>query len=146
MVFAAYTSAQESNMTEEIIVPGKAKISYVGNGLIIIKMLPGSVIDLDTARDIVKLTSDIANNELHCNLVDIRNMKYISADAQKHFSRQNHHNIPAIALLIDSRIQKNLANLYFKFTNPMIPTRAFDNEEEAEHYLLQKLKERKGLS
>jgi hypothetical protein len=134
-----------NEMEREIVVPDKAEIKFGEDRILKIRMLPGSNIDLTSAVAIVEHAAKITDKELHCNFIDIRQMTYISSDAQKHFSKQNNTYVPAIAVLMVSTIQKKLVNMYFSFLNPMIPTRAFDNEEEAMVWLRKKLIESEDL-
>ncbi len=128
-----------NEMEREIVVPEKAEITYGEERILKIRMLPGSNIDLSAAIAIVEHATEISGKELHCNFIDIRRMTYISSEAQKHFSKQNNTYVPAIAVLMVSNIQKKLVNMYFSFLNPMIPTRAFDDEEAAMVWLRKKL-------
>lgn len=132
-------------MHRESIIPGKAVISSNGNGLITIRMLPKSSIDLHTAALIVDHATELSDKQLHCNLVDIREMKYISSEAQQYFSKQNSTIVPAISILMDSRMQKSIINVYFRLTNPLIPTRAFNDEKEAIRWAKKKLNESKAF-
>lgn len=129
----------------EVIIPGKAKVGYDGKGILEIRMLPKSTIDLKAAIAIVDHALEITQKAVHCNLVDIRDMSYISNEAQKHFADQNNTHVPAVAILMNSAVQKNLTNIYFRFSNPMIPTRAFDNEDKAMEWLQSKLEESTNL-
>ena len=128
-----------NEMDREIVVPNKAEIKYVEERILKVRMLPESIIDLTSAKTIVELATNITGKEMHCNLIDIRQMSYISSDAQKHFSNQNNTYVPAIGVLMVSSVQKKLVNLYFSLLNPMIPTRAFDNEHVAMNWLRKKL-------
>ncbi len=68
-------------------------------------------------------------------LTDARELFFITSEARKIFGAQNHRNIKANAILVASRLQRDMANLYFTFAKPQIKTKMFSSEDEARTWL-----------
>jgi len=122
-------------------IPGKATIYIEEDNILNIKMLKNSNIDLDTAKEIVKAASDITGNNKHVNLVDIRDMIFISREARVYFAKRERKNVLAIAILKNSVFHNSLVNIYFKINKPRIHTKAFDKAVDAIDWLREKLRE-----
>ena len=72
---------------------------------------------------------------LHGNLADVRNMTFMNNEARKHFSQQNKSSVAAIAVVINSKFQMTLVNLYQKINKPLLPTKFFEAQPKAEEWL-----------
>ena len=114
---------------------GKANFQYNGQ-VVSIKIHKGACIEDTDAIDIIATSSAISNEDIHCLLIDIREMKFISSEARNILAIQSKKNIPAIAIIINSFLQKSLASLYLKISNPKIVTKVFIDEYEAIDWLL----------
>jgi 2,4-dienoyl-CoA reductase-like NADH-dependent reductase (Old Yellow Enzyme family) len=125
---------------EPINVLDKIEISIDHQMVVTVRMLEDSIIDAGTAEEAVKVASEISDKQIHCNLVDVRGMSYISSAARKVFGSQNKPYVKAIALVINSNLHRSLVNLYFKFSPPIIETRVFEEEDEARNWLINKLR------
>jgi len=124
-------------------IHGKATIYIEEENILYITMLKNSNIDVDTAEEIVKAASDISENSIHGNLVDIREMSFMSREARIYLGQQKRKNVLAIAVLKHSLFHNALANIYMKFNKPRIPTKAFDKKVDAIDWLREKLRENK---
>ena len=102
-------------------------------------MLPNSNIDIDAAKAIVEAASSISGQAKHANLIDIREMVFMSREARAYLGNQERKNVVAIAILMNSIFHNVLANLYFKFNKPRILTKEFDKEVDALDWLKEKL-------
>ena len=120
-------------------IAGIATVNIEEDKILKIKMLPNSNIDIAAAKAIVQAAGDLSGSAIHVNLVDVREMVFMSRDARAYFGNQDRKNILAIAILMNSIFHNVLANLYFKFNNPRIITKAFDKEVDALDWLREKI-------
>ena len=112
-------------------VPNKANISMGVDKILKIEFIPKSDINLEDAKEIVRIASEVAGNVTHCNLVDMRRMTFMNNEARKYFAQQDKATINAVGVIINSKVQRSLVNLYFKFSNPVKPTKMFETQEDA---------------
>jgi hypothetical protein len=120
-------------------VLGKATIDFEEENILIIKILPNASVDLDTATAIVKAAGEISGSSVHGNIVDIREMVFMSRDARTYFAKQDRSNVIAIAILMKSLFHNALVNLYLDISRPAIHTRAFEKEIDAIDWIRDKL-------
>lgn len=120
-------------------IPGIATIDIEKENILRIRMLPNSNVDVDAAKAIVKAASELSGTSRHANLIDIREMVFMSREARAYFGSQERKNVVAIAILMNSIFHNVLANLYFKFNKPRILTKEFDKEVDALDWLREKL-------
>ena len=120
-------------------ISGKAKISMDGSRILTIKMLPKSDICEEDAVEISKVAAEISQDVVHCNLVDVSEMTFMDKKARAAFAGTKKDTVLAVAIVSNSKIHRSLVNLYFGFSKPIIPTKAFDNAEKARAWLLNKL-------
>ena len=120
---------------------GKATIDFEEENILMIRILPHASIDLDTAKAIVKAAEEISGSPVHGNIVDIREMVFMSRDARTFFAKQDKSNVIAIAIIMKSLFHNALVNLYLDISRPAIPTKAFEKEIDAIDWLRKKLSE-----
>lgn len=118
---------------------GKATINFEEENILIIKILPNASIDMDTAKAIVEAAEEISGPAIHGNIVDIRNMVFMSRDARKYFAEQSKSNVVAVAILMKSLFHNALVNLYLDISDPATPTKAFEKDIDAIDWLREKL-------
>ena len=122
-------------------IRGMATVDIEEEGIIKIKILPNTSIELVTAIDIVKSAGKIAGPYIHANLVDIRDMVFMSREARAYFGEQDKDIVIAVAILMKSVFHGALANLYLTITMPRIPTKIFEREIDALDWLRKKLED-----
>jgi len=120
---------------------GKATVDFEEENILKIKILQHASIDLDTAKAIVKAAEEISGSSVHGNIVDIREMVFMSRDARAFFAEQEKSNVIAVAILMKSIFHNTLVNLYFNVSKPAIPTKAFEKEIDAIDWLRKILSE-----
>lgn len=118
---------------------GKATINFEEKNILIIKILPNASIDLDAAKAIVEAAEEIAGPSVHGNIVDIREMVFMSRDARQFFAKQSKSSVVAIAILMKSIFHNALVNLYLDISNPAITTKAFEKDVDAIDWLRERL-------
>lgn len=123
-------------MNEKVTLPGVYELTSTENKIFYLRFLPKSTVTLEHAKDVVEKMNQMGKDYKYtCNLVDIREMTYMDSSARKHFAEQRHERLQAVAILINSKIQSALANMYFKFAKPEKETKMFDKLEDAEAWL-----------
>jgi len=130
-------------MVENKVIPGIADIILDDAGILTMKMHKTSI-DIDAAQKITEIAANLAGDIVHANLVDIRQMTFMSSEARKHFGGQNKSTVKAVAIVMNAKLHRPLVNLYLKFSHPSLPTRMFDEETKARDWLAEKLKELKN--
>ena len=120
-------------------VLGKATIDYVEENILKIKILQHASIDLDAAKAIVETAGEISGSSVHGNIIDIREMVFMSRDARGFFAKQDKSSVVAIAIIMKSLFHNALVNLYLDVSRPAIPTKAFEKEIDAIDWLRHKL-------
>lgn len=90
------------------------------------------VIDLELARWSVDTRIKFTNKEDTGLVFDLRNVRHIEINARKFLGTDTATQcMKAGALIINSPIQKVLANFYLRFSQPKVPARLFTNKEDA---------------
>ena len=77
-----------------------AEISYHDEGILTMRMHKKSNIDIDEAKKLHEAASQLSSDKVHCNLVDIRNMTFMSSEARKYFGVQNKKTVKAIKIMV----------------------------------------------
>ena len=113
------------------VIPNIAEISMINNFILRIKFLPKTNIGVEAAKKIVDASKRVSQNLKHCNLVDTRDMLFMDRDARKYFAEQDRSEIVAVGVVIHSKFQKALSNLYLKVSKPILPTKMFHDEDDA---------------
>jgi hypothetical protein len=127
-------------MAQETI-PGIASVSFdEADAILIISMAEKSNINFSAAEKITEVASRLSGDSIHGNLVDMRNMTFMSSDARKHFGGQTKQSVCAVAVVSNPGFHKPLINLYLKFSRPYLPTRFFDNEDQARAWLKESIR------
>lgn len=124
---------------KEKIIKGKAIVRYGDDKILRLKMLPKSNIEAKAAQQILAAVEELVGDQWHGNLVDTREMTFISGEARKMFAQHKNQKVAAVAIVFNSRLHKALVSLYFKFSAPRHPTKAFENEQQAEKWLKTKI-------
>ncbi len=103
----------------------------VEDKIAIASYLPKTKIGEADAEELILALYDIIGEKKYALLMDLREMMFISNAARKHFANQNHQNIVAVGLLVNSQIQKSFVNFYFLFAKPQITTKMFTDYDSA---------------
>jgi hypothetical protein len=117
-----------------------ATVTYRDDKVLHLKFLRGSSIDIAEAEKVIALSSKLSNNEIHGNLVDTSEMMIMTRSARAHFAKQDKSNLIGIAVVINSKMQSILANMYLTINKPVITTKMFDNLSDAENWIISQIK------
>ncbi|MCG8696921.1 MAG: hypothetical protein MI922_02615 [Bacteroidales bacterium] len=123
-------------MAGKITLEKIADITYKENKILLVEMAKMSNINVDEAKKLIKGIEQLVGSEVHCNLIDIRNMTFMSGEARKLFGGQDKRTVKAVGIVMNKSFQKALVNLYQKLSRPVLPTKIFDDLTEAENWLL----------
>jgi len=87
------------------------------------------------AQEITEAISPLIGDALHGNLIDARQLLFMSSEAREHFASQDNSQIVGVAIIIESRIQVGFANLYMKFTKRKLDTKLFNDIDSAKAWI-----------
>ena len=108
------------------------------NGMVRTRIKPGSEVTLKEAKENSDAVNSFYRGKKFPLLIDARGIKSMTRDARNQFStRGRDSGAMAFAIIIDSSISKVIGNFFMGINKPAVPTRLFDNEEEAEKWLWQ---------
>ena len=103
------------------------------HGIVRVSFVPGTVQDLDNAREEFAAVVRVSRGERLPLLVDMANTKSITREARAFFaSDEVAKALSAVALLSRSSVTTMMANVYFAvFGDQGVPTKLFTQEAEA---------------
>ncbi|MCB1191875.1 MAG: STAS/SEC14 domain-containing protein [Leptospiraceae bacterium] len=100
---------------------------------------------LETAKENIEADKQLAEGKQLPLLVDIRNLKSQSREAQNYYADEEALKVlSACAILIDSGLSKVIGNFFIAVKKPKLPTRLFTSESEALQWLRQFKGEQNG--
>ncbi len=107
-------------------------------GIVRTKVKLNAQITLDDAKENSNAVNGFFLGKKFPILVDSRQIKSITREARHHFSAQGRDTkANAYAILINSDISRVVGNFFLGINKPAVPTKLFDNEEEAVEWLKQ---------
>ncbi len=117
----------------------KGYFTWMGNdGIARTCVKSGIDITLEIAQENSKVVNELICEKKFPMLIDSRGIKSMSYEARHHFSvRGRDTKTCAFAILIGSTLSRVLGNFYLGINKPAVPTKLFDNEEEATQWLKQ---------
>lgn len=99
---------------------------------------PGIDITLEHAMENTNAVSSFFKGKKYPILIDSRGIGSMSYEARRHFSvRGRDTKTCAFGIIIGSTVSRVLGNFYLGINKPAVPTKLFDNEEEATEWLKQ---------
>ncbi len=116
-----------------------ATISTEDGKYVLVEFKKGVSIEEKHAIEITEMIANLIGSTSHGNVIDARNLLFLSTSARAHFAAQDSTNVKAVAIIVNSRIQSGFANLYMNFTKRVIETKVFSNLEEAKAWIDTKL-------
>lgn len=123
--------------TQEIEVKGY--ITWMGeDGIARTCVKPNIDIVLEHAIENSKVVTSFYVDKKFPILIDSRNIKSMSYEARHHFSAHGRETkTNAFGIIIGSSISRVLGNFYLGINKPIVPTKLFDNEQDAINWLKQ---------
>ena len=106
------------------------------DGIARTKVKPDLEISLEYAIENTKVVTSFYTDKKFPILIDSRGIKSMSREAREHFSalgRESKTN--ALGIVIKSAVSRVIGNFFLGLNKPAVPTRLFDNENEALEWL-----------
>ncbi len=107
----------------------------IDNGILYITYHKGVCIDLNAAAQIVKDRLSLHESQFLPVLCDIRGVKEVNKSARAYLALEGSTLIKAVAFLVEPPVSEILSLFYIQTSKPPIPTRSFENIEEALTFL-----------
>ena len=104
--------------------------------------LENCTLDIDTLEKMTKVGDTWNGDRLCANLIDVRKLFFVDSKTREYAAAQFRPHVAGQAILVESRISSNFANLFLTFSRPKVPTRLFTKEEEAIKWLKEQLEKR----
>jgi hypothetical protein len=106
------------------------------DGIACTKVKPNVDITLEYALENTKAVSSLYVDKKFPILIDSRGIKSMSREAREHFStRGRDSKTNAFGIVIKSPLSRVIGNFFLGLNKPAVPTRLFDNEEDALEWL-----------
>jgi hypothetical protein len=87
---------------------------------------------LDIAMETVKIRHNLAGKKPYPVIIDLHNLKSITKEARDFLAKGKAvESVIAIALISRTNLHKIIGNLYLTFSKPSVPTKLFNNKNEA---------------
>lgn len=100
------------------------------------KIKKGAEVSLQCARENTNLVNSFYKGKKFPLLIDATDIKSISREARNQFSSKNRETyVKAYGIIVSSLISRVIANFFMNINKPTIPTKLFENEQEAEKWL-----------
>ncbi|MGV3631594.1 MAG: STAS/SEC14 domain-containing protein [Bacteroidota bacterium] len=108
------------------------------DGIVRTKVKPGSEVGVKEARENSAAVNSLSvNGDKFPLLIDARGIKSMTREARNQFSvRGRETSTTSFAIIIDSPLSRVIGNFFMGINKPAVPTRLFENEEEAIKWLL----------
>lgn len=102
------------------------------DGIIRTEAKPGVDIILPYAIENSLVVNELCRGRKHPLLIDLKHLQSITPEARSYFSaRDRETDISAFAFLIHSNFQRMVGNIFIQFNRPPLPTKLFNEEEDA---------------
>lgn len=95
----------------------------------------GVSVDLNAAVQIVKDRLFLHEGRELPILCDIRGIKEINKSARAYLAMEGSTLIKAVAVIVEPPVSEMLSEFYIRTSNPPIPTKSFENMEDALSFL-----------
>ncbi|WP_439337963.1 DUF7793 family protein [Thalassobellus citreus] len=112
-----------------------ASYKFLDDGILHIIYHQGVSIDLDAAIQVVKDRLLLHEGQFLPILCDIRGIKNINKSARAYVAMEGSTLIKAVAVIIEPPVSKMLSEFYIRTSTPQIPTKSFENKEDALKFL-----------
>ena len=109
----------------------------IENNIVFFKYKPSIVIDINTAKDLVKNRMDYTAGKSVYTLIDFTNVKSVTKEARDYMNSPEGglKGILGGAFLSNSVVATLFVNLYLKVSTPSVPAKFFTNEKDAVGWL-----------
>ena len=108
------------------------------DGIVRTKVKQGAEVGIAEAKEnSVAVNSYSVGREKFPLIIDSRGIKSMTRDARNQFSTKGRETfVTSFAIIIDSPLSRVIGNFFMGINKPAVPTRLFDNEDDAKAWLL----------
>ncbi len=108
------------------------------DGIVRTRVKENAEITLELAKENTEAVNSFFTGKKFPILIDSRGIKSMSREAREHFSTKGRDpKTNAFGIVIGSPISRVLGNFYLGINKPPVPTKLFNNEEDALQWLKQ---------
>ena len=123
-------------MRENLVIENISYSFTFKNGIFILKYADNITLSLEIAKSVVALRKELTGHIHRPCLINISGIRSVTEEATHYLlSHDATDKISALAIIINSEIEKLLANFYTSIGTPSIPTKVFDDELSAVRWL-----------
>lgn len=106
------------------------------DGIVRTKIKPGSEVTVEFAKENSAAVISLYTGTKFPLLIDARGIKSMTKEARNQFTTKGRETpTKAFAIIIDSPLSRVIGNFFMGINKPVVPTRLFDNEMDAEIWL-----------
>jgi len=115
----------------------KKYFTWMGeDGICRTKVKEDAEISLDDAMENTVVVTSFFKDKKFPIMIDARGIKSMSREARSHFSAHGRDSkTNAFDIIIKSPISRVVGNFFLGISKPSVPTKLFENEEDAKHWL-----------
>jgi hypothetical protein len=107
----------------------------IKDDILYVVYLPGAVITIDIAKDIVKQRIEYTGGHPYMMLITGEGMRAMNKEARDYLSSDGIVGVIAGALLVNSVYTEFFGNFFLRITQPEIPAKLFTDEKKALEWL-----------
>jgi hypothetical protein len=108
---------------------------WVEDGVLFFIYKPGTNMNLEAARQVVKDRLEVQNGKSYPVFCDMRGVRDSDKPARDYLAKEGSSLVRAVAVLTDSPVTKIMLNFYLTISKPLIPTKMFTDRSQALQYL-----------
>jgi anti-anti-sigma regulatory factor len=116
-----------------------AELALVTESVLRVRFRPGVSVDAAAAQEIAELGLRMVAGRAHAVLVDARQLAFIDQRARDVLAGQSDPSLVAVALVVESTLQRTMGNIYLAVSRPRRVTRLFTLEGAALRWLEERL-------
>ncbi|MFA4968970.1 MAG: hypothetical protein WC540_05010 [Sulfuritalea sp.] len=120
----------------EIVNIAKAGMWLGEDGIVRIIWVPGAEVTLEDAEESMAAWVKISQGKRRPMVVDTATMKSLAREARHLYASERAAKVAcAVGIVVGTPVSRVLGNFYLGLSNPLLPTRLFDSEDEALEWL-----------
>ncbi len=109
----------------------------IKNDILYVTYLPGAIITLEIAKEIVRLRKEYTNNVPSLLVVSGEGLRAIDKEARSYLSKEGAEGVIAGVLLVNSIYAEFFGNFFLNISKPENPAKLFTDEKKAMEWLEQ---------
>ena len=110
---------------------------WITNGVLIFEYKPNTILDLVAAQHIVADRIHFQNEKSFPVLCDVRGILSTDKSGRDYLAQSGSVLTKAVALIVHQKVSLTISNFYLRISKPTVPTKLFNNKDDALAYLEQ---------